>query len=254
MSIEEIMADVKQEGTDPFADMVKDTPSESPAEKEPVKEEPTVEGDNTPKEEDIPYHKRWKEREEKLKQELEDKFSKEIEELKAFKEETTQKLSKQEPTEVPEWFKELYGENEVAWKKYAERESIREQEIEKRVIERQAQEQQQRIKQEQETVSRWAKVNDEEFSKLEAEGLKFNRDELAKVLQDYMPTGEGDTLNFRKGYEILEMLKAKDSREPERSAARKQLADTAMKSSTSTKQGKDYMTTGELRRTSWSSL
>ena len=120
---ENILAEVKKEGDNPFVnlDTEKETPSDSPNEKEPKVEEPSK-GDNTTegeKPKDVPFHEhpRWKEREEELK------------ELRAFKEEVTDKFQELEKPHsksgnIPDWFKELYGENEVAWQKYEEHEKV----------------------------------------------------------------------------------------------------------------------------------
>ena len=278
MSIEEILADVKAEGDkDPFADMEKASPSESLPEKEPVKEEPKVgeekakdEPSNTP-EENIPFHKhpRWIERENELKslREREDSYNREIQELKAFKEDTVQKLStiSSDKTNVPDWFKELYGENEVAWQKYEQREKVREEEIERRVFEKQ---EAQRNEASQK-VQKWNSWVDQEVAKLQAEtgvdftslndvlpnGEKANlrRNELIKTILDYRPTDDNGNFDFKKGYQIYDAMKSKET-DPAHSIARKQLADTTTKSSPAQKQSKDYMTAAELRNKSWNSL
>lgn len=251
-NIEEILADVKQEGENPFEDMEKETPSESPTEKEPEMDKPE-EGDNTPeeKEENIPFHKhpRWIERERELNRlkEQEEENARVIAELSAFKEEAAKKL---EPTDtkIPDWFSELYGENDVAWKKYSEYEEAKELEIERRVISRQ----EQARKQAEEQNQYWNRWVDDEISKLEATGRNFDRNELIKTMLDYAPTDGNGNLDFEKGYKIYDTLKSKEDKTS--SQAKKVLADTTTRSSTGERKSKDFMTADELRRKSWQDL
>src|SRR3990167_10763179 len=83
--INEILADVQKEGAEPFEDLVKETPTDSPTDKKPeeVKEED--------KPEEIPFHKhpRWIERERELNElrEREEQNARELAELKSFKDE-----------------------------------------------------------------------------------------------------------------------------------------------------------------------
>lgn len=259
--VEQALADVKPEGdTDPFAalDTEKETPSDSPAEKQPEDEESKdkpAEGeegkpDNTP-DEDVPFHKhpRWIERETELKtlRERDEQTARELEELKAFKEEVSGKLSPSD-TDIPDWFKELYGENGVAWKKYEAREREREIEIERNIIARQTEAQAKA----QEEAKRWNKWVDDEITKLQEEGKQFERNELIKTMLDYRPTDEQGNFDFKKGYEIYEALKRKE--DPAHSQARKQIADISTKSSKSDKESKGFLTTSDLRGKPWHSL
>lgn len=247
MQINEALADVKQEGADPFADLGKDTPSDSPTEKEPVKVEPE-EGDNTP--DDVPFHKhpRWIERETELKslREKDEAREKEIADLRHLQEETAKKLPTD--TSIPEWFKELYGENEVAWTKYNEHEKTKEQEIEQRILERQ----QKASQQQADEAAHWNRWVDGEIKKLQDEGKVFDRNELIKTMLEYRPTNDQNNFDFEAGYKIYEALKGKD--DPAKSIARKQLADTASGSRKGESVAKDYLTNNDLRNRSWPSL
>lgn len=248
-TVEEALADVKQEGSDPFkelelkADQEKETPSESQTEKEPKVEKP-VQGDNTD-DINIPFNKRWEKHAENLKTELDAKHQ---EEMASLRQEFEAKLPKTD-TNIPDWFKELYGDNEIAWQKYDEHEKDKEAEIEKRVIERQDFQRQRA----EEEVKYWNKWVDDEVTKLQDEGLKFERNELIKTMLDYRPTDEKGNFDFKAGYRIFEALKAKEI-DPARSEARKKLADTTTKTSPSEKGSKDYMTSNELRGKSWNQI
>lgn len=251
MSINEVLADVKQEGSDPFASLEKETPTVAPAETEPkdeVKEEKPEEGDNTP-EKELPFHKHphWIKREEELR------------ELREFKETVTPKLSeideiksrlpKMEKTEVPDWFKELYGDNEVAYQKYSEHHQKEVEEIEQSLIERQENQRQQSIKETQ----KWDKWVADQITGLKNEGKEFDENKLKKVMLDYSPTDSNNNLDFQKGYKIYEALETKVDN-TEKSQARKQLADTAINTSKGEKEKKDYMTSNELRNKSWGQI
>lgn len=229
MSIEEI----EREGADPFAALEKEAPSESLPEKKPEGDAPK-EGVNTP-EENVPFHKdpRWIKREQEAEQ-----LRAEVASLKELRSPTE---------EVPEWFKELYGDNQLAWNKYSERERQREEEIEKRVIDRQTQQ----VQQQQAEVQHWSKWVDDQIAGLEKEGKTFDRNKLIKTMLDYRPTDEENNFDFKKGYEIYQALEGKD---PAKSQARKELADTVTKSTPSEPAKKDFMTSKDLRHRSWANL
>ena len=193
MSIEEILADVKQEGEDPFATLEKETPAESQTEKEPEtkkEEDKPEEGENTPEEE--PFHKRWEKHAENLKAELEAKHQQDFE---TYKRELDEKYKRPEPSDskIPDWFKELYGENETAWQKYEEHEKAKEIEIETRMLHRQ----EEAKRQTQQETERWNKWVDDEIGKLTAEGKQFDRNELIKTMLDYRPTDESNNFDFK---------------------------------------------------------
>lgn len=238
-NIEEVLADVKQEGLEPFADM-EETPSESLSEKETAPEEEVVQQEN------VPFHKhpRWIERENELQElrESNEATARELEELKAMR-------AVSSDSDIPDWFVELYGENETAWRKYNEHEQQRTQEIENRILTRQQQEAQQKA---QET-ERWNKWVDDEIKRLEDEGHTFDRNKLIKTMLDYSPTDGDNNLDFNKGMSIYEALEGKQDNK--KSEARKAIADTATATSTKGEPTKkDYMTPAELRNRSWGSL
>lgn len=236
--LEQALADIKQEGTDPFADL-EETPSESLPEKEETVEE-KAEEDN------IPFHRhpRWIERENELKElrERDEQTARELAELKASRVE-------EKDTAIPDWFVELYGENQVAYNKYQEHEQARTTEIEERILARQREEYQR----EAQESEKWTKWVDTEVARLEADGLKFDKNKLIKTMIDYSPTDEHNNLSFDKGYKIYEAMEGKP--DTAKSDARKQLADTVTKATTKGEPAqKDYMTSNDLRGRSMMSL
>lgn len=247
--VKEIFADIKQEGSDPFEDIEKAIQSESQPEKEAkeeVKKEEPKKGENTPEIENIPFHKhpRWIEKENELK------------ELRKFKDEISPKLSEiesrlktDEKVEIPDWFKELYGENETAYRKYLEHEDKRTQEIEQNLISRQ---EQTRVQAEVEN-QKWDKWVIDQISTLKSEGKEFDEAKLKKVMIDYSPTDASNNLDFQKGYKIYEALE-KNPINSEKSQARKQLGDITTQSPKGEAPKKDFLTAHDLRNRSWGSL
>lgn len=263
--IDNILADVKQEGDpNPFADMGKDTPPSSPAGDQPEGDKPDqgepaadAPKDNTDNEDNLPFHKhpRWIERDNELNslKEREEERERELAELRSFKEETERKFSHFERTEgskIPNWFVELYGENEAAWQAYSEHEKAQREEIKREAIAELEQRSQQAVQEEE----RWVKWAQDSFTKLEGKGYQFDRNELADVMVKYRPTDENNNLDFEAGYEILTLQKQKEAQDPVKSHARKAIADVATKSSTGEKTKKDYLSSHDLRGKSWNQL
>lgn len=235
-NIENILADVPQEGADPFEHM-DITPSESLTENEEVVEEKVLPFHEDPKVQAY-LDRQMESREAKIREE----FGRTIEDLKSTAE-------PKEDVNIPPWFSELYGDNEMAWKKYSEHEQARTEEIENRILARQ-QEEAQRIAEENEKWNGWV---DTELNKLISEGHTFDRNKFIKVMLDYSPTNADNNLDFEKGLKIYEALEGKP--DTAKSEARKVLADTTTATSTKGEPAKkDYMTPAELRNRSWGSL
>lgn len=256
--LDEIFADINKDGdTDPFKDIKEDeTPSESQPETkekdvEPVsgdtpKDEPESTEKTKPSEdEDTPFHKRWEKREEKLNAEWQEKFD-------SFKQGIEKTVDeKKQDGNIPDWFSELYGDNQVAWQKYSEHDNARTEEIEKRIIERQ----EQAKKKETDESTKWERWVDDEVDKLKSEGLTFDKNELIKTVIDWRPTDEKGNYDLRKAYDILEMQKAKDNVvDKVKSDARKVIADTTTKTTKGEAPKKDYLTSHDLRGKTWNQL
>lgn len=240
--LEQLFANVEKEGNNPFPD-TEATPPEPQPGNEDQKEEPAPEAVADP--EPIPFHKhpRWIEREQKL-QELE----REVEELRSRPAPTPQPAIS---TEIPLWFQDLYGDNQQAWEAYQQHEEERIRVVEERAIARLKEEQQKAV----EETQKWDKWVDDQITELEADGHKFDRNKLIKVMIDYSPTDENNNLDFRKGYAIYQALETQAPRDTAKSDARKEIADqvTQVSPKAEPKQ-KDYLTPAELRNRSMSSL
>jgi len=234
--INEILADVKQEGSDPFENLVEEPTESLPVETKEVVEAPVVE-------ENIPFHKhpRWIERENELAElrEREEGMANRIAELE------TPKVA----TDIPDWFTELYGDNQVAYQKYSEHEQKRFEEMETRILARQQEAQTQAQKE----GDKWSNWVDSELSRLEGEGHTFDQNLLRQTMLDYSPTDENNNLSFDKGLKIYQALHPKGN--TAKSDARKQLADTTTNATTKGEPAqKDYLTPADLRGRSMMSL
>jgi len=241
-SLDEILSDVKREGENPF-ETLDTTPSESAPEKvEEAKAEDKEDEDN------LPFHKhpRWIARENELSdlRESNEATARELEELKTIKESKTNNSK----SDIPDWFSELYGENETAWQKYSEHEQTRTDEIENRILARQQEKAQQQVAED----TKWNKWVDSEIAQLEADGHQFERNKLIKTMLDYSPTDANNNLDFKKGIRIYEALEGKP--DSAKSDARKELADKTTATTKGEPVKKNYMTPAELRNRSWGSL
>ncbi len=247
MSLDVIMADVKPEGdTDPFKDIEeKETTSESSTQKEPEGEKP-IQGDNTD-EDKTPFSIRWKNHAENLKAELETKHQ---EEMAKLREEFDAKIPpKQENSSIPEWFKHLYGENEVAWKAYSEHNQAEREQMKQELI----QEQEANREKAQKEETYWNGWVEEGVKSLEALGLEFDRNALLKTMLENPKevTNSLGNYDFNLGFKLY---REQNPVQQVNSEARKKLADTTTKSSPSEKGSKDFMTSNELRNKSWHAL
>jgi chromosome segregation ATPase len=251
---ESALADVKVEGSDPFAEQGEEiTPSESLPENKQEEVKPD-QGQNTDNLDDIntPFHKhpRWIERENELNKTREEKeaLQRDVAELKQFKEEISKQLPKSD-TKIPEWFSTLYGHNPEAWEKYSEHDRTVREQMKQEILEAQ----EQKIHEAQEQEKYWLNWVDTEMGKLEAKGYKFDREELAQVMMRTRPTDEKGNLDFEAGYETYIARKG-PTVNPQVSQARKQVADTVNRTSKGEPAKKDYMTSAELRNKTWGSL
>ncbi len=289
MPEENKLADIvsSREGDDPFKDVKdeeeKDTSQDSPSEEktkeekspssqgepedktegetegEPEdktegepKEEPKEESkkDSTEEEKQIPFHKhpRWIEREKQWNERFETLKQEGQEELET----ALEKLKPQEPKGIPNWFKGLYGEDQPEmWNEYnAERKADRDA-LKQEILVEQREEQSERISKQNEEVQYWNEWIDTEVDKLKADGKSFNRNELLKVALEFKPTDEQGNIDLEKSYELMERMKAKDTK---KSKARKELADSTISDTRGEESPKDFRTPKDLKGRSWEDI
>lgn len=267
METNNIFANFPQEGdTDPFKEL-ETTPTESQPENVEEEVKPEVgevasdEAVNTPSEsqddDNIPFHKhpRWIEREQKLQELLEEREENQriIADLSNSTREVSDKLSKFDvvSADIPDWFSELYGENETAWIKYQQQQEIQKEELKQEILREQApllHEMQERLENE-----KWNTWVNTEMESLESKGYKFDRNALMKTVLEFKPTDSQGNFDLEAGYKILQ-LKSQPQVDTAHSQARKQIASTATKTTNTVGTQKDYLTTNDLRHKSWNQL
>lgn len=259
--LNEILADIKHEDElNPFdaLDTETNTSSESLTENEPEDEEPEPGISNAASdeesEENSPFHKRWKQREDKLKADMESDFQERFEEYKRSIDETISPLREQDSSneDVPESFQRLYGNDPVAYAAWREEQQrLKQETVQETIAEIE------RVKHaEVEEKEYWQKWVDIELTKLEERGESFDRNALMKTMLDYRPTTDDNNLDFEAGLGIYKALNASSPApvDPAKSQARKQIADAATKATVSEPRKKDFLTPHDLRNKSWNSL
>lgn len=250
----EILADVKKEGEgDPFAGLNKetDTPSDSPTDNNEGEVKPDR-GDNTDPVKDVPFHEhpRWKEREAELK------------ELRQFQEEARERLQKLDELEsrvkpvdgekIPQWFKNMYGDDPETWNDYVNARKEEKELWKRELLEEQEAE---RTRAEQETAY-WTSWVDEQVNNLADAGVGFDpkRDsvELKNIMLKYRPTDEEDNLDFKAGWEILQIARAKQEvATTKRTDEKKKVATLTTDRSRGETQRKDFVTNHDLQSKGW---
>lgn len=148
-----------------------------------------------------------------------------------------------ETVEQPEFLTEIVGKNEdVARKWQQERENLKE-EVKQELVQAQVEAQ----KKEAETKEYWNKWTEDQFKKV---GVKDQneRNELAKIMNDYTPTDDKGNLDYEKGKKLmLDLKKAQTKEEEVKVQVKKNIADATVSRETSTKETKTYLTRNDLR-------
>ena len=201
-----------------------------------------------PSEKDPPFHQhpRWIAREQELNElrDFRDKAMPLLEKL-------TESKPIEENKEIPEWFVELFGDNDAAWKKYRAY-NVKEREQLRNEIVTEFQGQAKRLEDEQKKSDQWL---ESELGKLEGEGLKFDRNELLKVALEYLPSDENGDISLHKAYQIMQGQKATAGPEKPKSAEeKKKVASQTMGKDGKDDQPKGYKTSADLRHKSFTDL
>lgn len=153
--------------------------------------------------------------------EMQQAHSKELAEVKALIQ-NSQKTAKS--SEIPAAFKKIFGDvDEATWKEW---QSLFPAQQEFNVEDLKAQlmgELEKKQAQQSENQKKQIEWVEDQLESLKEEGLKFDRNELLKVLEDYSPTDANGMLDFKKGYQLLELMN-KTKPANQRNSARKTLA------------------------------
>jgi|TARA_R100001530_G_scaffold119297_1_gene86467 hypothetical protein len=210
---EEVDESPSQEGDTQPED---ETPEESPSEEVEAEE---TESNTSDEDKDVPLHKhpRFKSKVKEL-----DETRAELEALKRDQslQDTVSKLSEKvdgltpKPNEpIPDWFKQLYGEDQDTWNQYQEEQIAYEAGIIRKAKEEVLNEIETKSKSKEDNIAKANEWIDSELEQLSlnhgldlSEG-KNERNEILKVARDYNPTAEDGSVDFEKAYELWKALK-----------------------------------------------
>ena len=236
----------------------KETPAESPADKQPAKDtaEPQPgegakdgsekEGEKQSSEikpepkvfEAFHKHPRWKQ----LVQER-DKLRSDLTKLQDEVEPLLSELKKPEEAEMPAWFREAFEGDEAKWEKYRSYEARQRETIKQELMAEVRAEQDKAQKTQKDEQVRWDKWVEDELETLEEEGLKFDKNELLKIATTYLPTDEKGNISLKKAYDILQKTKVGKPKSDEK----KQVADKTMEKGKGTDDKPKVRTWEDLR-------
>lgn len=194
------------------------TESEEPSETETPSqegEEGAVTPEETPDDRQIPLHKQ-------------PRFQEVIRERNELRErleslEKERQAINQDPSEIPQWFKTRIGDDPEAWAEYKSSVKAEMQELKSELRREMVEE----SKAEQEAIRKAEEEIDASLAELEAEGMKFDRNELQKFMVERPIRTEDGRYDFRTALEILELRKTKDQ---EKLKARKSVAASTLSS------------------------
>lgn len=242
---------------DGFGEKEKETPAESSTEKETEQEtSPASEGEeggqpsNTPDEDKpVPFHKhpRFKEVISE-KNELKD----EVNVLKGRLDER-ETMQGEQPKPVPAWFSKLYGDDNEAWQAYSQANAVERKSMKDEILTEIRTDQQTQTEVQQKTDKEANDYVDSSLEALKADGKKFDKNGLLKVMKEYPTTDSSGNLDFNKGFQLYEKL-TEAKKDPEKDKARKELADKTTPESKPEGKEKPFGTSVNLRNRSFTSL
>jgi hypothetical protein len=240
MDPENVFADVPNEGNsldiDKAFERLEDkdkggSSSESQPEKKTESPSRKGEEDSTSSEDKTPFHKhpRWIKTQETLneyKARIED-FEKKFAEVE----------SKNKTVELPQWWKDAYGDTDDAKKRYGEYETATQAERD-RLKQEVKDDLKKEVEQETTEGKQGEEYVDEQLAEMSDEGLKFDRNGLLKFMVDFQEEfGAGSLLDKEGNYDFRKALAMKNRMEPnepdESSETKKRLASQAGRSKVS---------------------
>lgn len=294
MSNNDFLASIQQEGQSAFEEeskeetstaesekSLKDTETESLPETKPEKDESASQAEDEDKdvseskekseEAEVFHafheHPRWKAREEELKE-----LREQNEKLLEFQQRAEPLLSKYEERETvkqkPQWFLNLFGDDENAWNQYQESSKQEKENLKKEILNElkpytEIAEKSKKQKELEDWASKeWQSLaKDTEVQKdLKLKGLKLEQiqGDISKVMSKYLPTDEKTgNVSIRKSYELW-----KDIYKPVSSKTNSAILDekkkiagkTISKTKESEGEKRDYRTSADFRGKSFADL
>lgn len=261
---DDFLASIKVEGSGVFETQEQpktdakeeETPSEPPTETKQKEEKPSQEGENTPDEENIPFHKhpRWI----AMQKERED-LRKKVDELEQKTKETPTESHKDEEQKMPKWWVIANGDSDQSKEAYAD--YVRDQETQQERMRLKAIEiERSKEQKNKEEAKKWEKIIEDELTKLQDDGKQFDRNELLSIVAEYSPKNAegnivGPYISFQKAYEILELKNATVKKEKEEVVQKKKSVSSLTAPDNS---GRDNdassLTWAQLRKKGWNNF
>ena len=243
-----------------------ETPSESSNETNEKETKPSEEGEkvstdavetNTPPEKQVPFneHPRWKQiydENKRLKELVESQNSQQQERLQKIEE----RIAAPTSVEIPEWFKETFGENPDLYTKYKREEDKRFQEVQERLV----RSQNEVVEREQRALAEANEYVSSSISELKSDGLLEDENAFKKFLVDYhakygaIPEDSKGNIDFRQSLNLYnEINSARAEAQAAKAKARKSIASDTESAPTNAggEKPKEFMTSKDLRNVSW---
>lgn len=236
---EESQPEENQNGEDPSQEGGEDETKEDSTES-------SEEQSNTQAEKPEPFHKhpRWKEM-----QESNQSMADELEQLRQKVAQTPAPV--QESQDLPDWWIALAGDDEVSrrsYKGFSSQTMQTREEIRKELVS-ELQEAQQKAAQEEQYWNNWV---DTELATLKEEGLKFDKNKLMKVAEQFQPVDNDGNISLRKSYEIMQAMDSQNK--PTANKNKEVAAKTATTNNHGGEVKKKTPNPNDMRFTSFSSL
>ena len=249
----------------------KETPSAPSADEKPEKDEAEPQtGDGTQKGEGEPNATDKEGEEPKVFQAFHKHprwlaMQQELTELRDFRDKAApllegieQSKPKEETTEIPAWFSEIFGDNDSAWKKFRAFNEDQRKQLRTEILE-EVKQSSVRVLEEEKQADKWL---EEELSGLESDedtvsemkklGIKFDRNAILKVAMDYLPSDEKGNISIKKAYAIWKTMKP--STEKPNASEKKGIADKTMGKGKSESEKRDYKNSADLQGKSFRDL
>ena len=251
ISLDEVMRKLDEVG--------KDTPTESPTEKNQTEEAPSSQGaaeeqkadPNIESDTNVPFnkHPRWKQM-----QEERDQLRRQVEDLEASARSVAERLPA--PVEgiedIPTWFQMAVSNDVNIWKEYKKHSSVEREELKRELFQEQQNVKQREVQESQ----RWSKYVDDSLAKVQdkynvdfsTEQGKNTQKEFVDFMMKRRPTDAQGSYDFNNGWEWFSELKQKT---PDRSEGKKKVAAMSDSSGSSERAGRESVTREDLRGRGW---
>ncbi|MAG45122.1 hypothetical protein CL633_04530 [bacterium] len=259
----DIFADIPEEGkTDldnVFSSLDKEKETSTPSrggkkQKETEKKPSRADSKKTAKKKLAPFHQhpRWIEMQSKLKNK-DSSIDNLTTQLKDLKSQFSKIEQGSQPTSIPQWFSDRFGEDESAWREFSSYRNKQKQEIKQEILK----DQQDKNKENEKEISKNEEFVNEQISLLADQGHEFlltknGRNEFLKFATKFPVTNADLKLDFPKIAKLYQSQKQlKDSKSNKEKDKKKKIAAKAGSSQKAESNKPKSLTSAKLRGKSW---